>query len=153
MRINMIFSVLLPFISASLHAGENFGVGHLLKARFLKEMEAAENGAAVLKIQDYDGKKSFTNDLYLLKSNGILRRLTYNGDGKGSFAVSPDGTRVVFYASKDGKQGLFVLPLDGGESYLLKELPVAVDNVRWIKADKSDKIFFTANVFTECAAG
>lgn len=104
--------------------------------------------ALVAQIQEWDGGPKFLRDLWLIGPGAKLRRLTRGGKGAGSFAVSPDGQNVVFYGEREGKSGIYSLPLDGGEASLIFELPIAADNLKYV----GEKIFFTAWVYPECGA-
>jgi dipeptidyl aminopeptidase/acylaminoacyl peptidase len=77
-----------------------------------------------------------------------MARLTTGGNNYGPMAVSPDGTAMVFSGERNGKRGLFVMPLGGGEASLLREMPVDAESLRWTKGG----IFFTAMVLPECGA-
>lgn len=104
------------------------------------------SGDAVLQVQEWDGGPRFLKDLWLIRPGAEPRRLTSGGKTGGSFAVRPDGREVVFFGEREGKKGLFSLPLDGGEAVLLMEMPVAAENLRLV----GERVFFTASVFPEC---
>lgn len=69
--------------------------------------------------------------------NGKIRQLTRGGKD-GSPAVSPDGKSILFVSrrDKDAKgSGLYLLPLEGGESRLVKTLKGGFSSVSWIDSE------------------
>ncbi len=102
----------------------------------------------VLQVQEWDGGPRFQKDLWLVRPGVTPRRLTAGGRTGGAFAVSPDGRRVVFAGEREGKKGLYALPLDGGEAVLVAETPVEAENLRFA----GPRIWFTASVFPDCGA-
>ena len=67
------------------------------------------------------------SDLYLLDvESGEVRRLTLSDSTNSAPAISPDGSRVAFTSSRTDKPQLWLLPLGGGESRQLTDLPQGV---------------------------
>jgi dipeptidyl aminopeptidase/acylaminoacyl peptidase len=120
----------------------------VMKMLLITAMEANPADSTVLiQVQEYDGRDKFTKDLWYVKAGGKPKKLTTFGVS-GSFTFSPDGKKVAFYGERNGKTGIFILPLDGGEAQILKEVPLTADNLRWIK----DRIFFSSEVFPDCGS-
>jgi dipeptidyl aminopeptidase/acylaminoacyl peptidase len=66
-------------------------------------------------------------DLHLLDvESGTARRLTFSDSTNSAPAISPDGSSVAFTSSRTEKTQLWLLPLDGGESRRLTDLPQGV---------------------------
>lgn len=66
-------------------------------------------------------------DLHLLDvETGEVRRLTFSDSTNSAPAISPDGSTVAFMSTRTEKPQLWLLPLDGGESRRLTDLPQGV---------------------------
>ncbi len=121
----------------------------VMRMRVITGLEPVPGSAdLVLQVQEWDGGPRFLKDLWLVRPGAAPRRLTAGGRTGGAFAVSPDGRRVVFSGEREGRKGLYALPLDGGEAVLLAETPVGADNLRFV----GTRIWFTASVFPDCGA-
>lgn len=95
-------------------------------------------------------KNRLVSDLWLQPvAGGPGRRLTAHEAGEASPAISPDGTRVVFVAKRDGDEEaqLYLLRLDGGEAERLTELPAAPQSPRFTADGK--RVVFSASVLGE----
>ncbi|NND84414.1 MAG: hypothetical protein HKN46_04635, partial [Acidimicrobiia bacterium] len=76
-------------------------------------------------IDDNEG----TTALHLV-ADGELRLLTADGS---SPALSPDGTRLAFLRSIDGRAQLHVMPVGGGEATLVTDaFPLGAGAPRWL---------------------
>jgi len=143
------FAIVLLWAGAALADPRAVQIEDVMRLKMIGDLQPIPGTReAVIQVQQWDGGPKFSKDLWRVRANGDPRRLTSGGKTGGSFAVSPDGSRLVFAGERSGKKGLYGLPLDGGEAELLIELPVDADNLRWVQ----DRIFFTASVFPECGA-
>lgn len=110
-----------------------------------------DGAVAVYPRSVWDAEKNrLLSDLWLQPvAGGPGRRLTAHEAGESSPAISPDGSRVVFVAKRDGDEvaQLYLLRLDGGEAERLTQLPVAPGSPRWPADGK--RIVFSANVLGE----
>jgi dipeptidyl aminopeptidase/acylaminoacyl peptidase len=83
-------------------------------------------------------------DLYLLDVESCaVQRLTVSDSTNSAPAISPDGSKVAFTSSRTEKPQLWLLPLDGGESRQLTDLPQGVGGGAVWSPD-GRKIAFTA---------
>lgn len=141
------------FLGAMIGLTENQGdarsitIEDVMRFRMITDLQTATAGV-VLQVQEWDGGPRFLRDLWLVQPGKGLKRLTTGGRTRGAFAVTSDGRSVVFYGEREGKQGLFELPVDGGEASLIAEIPIPVANLRIV----GGRAWFTANVFPECGA-
>lgn len=110
-----------------------------------------DGAVAVYPRSVWDAEKNrLLSDLWLQPvAGGPGRRLTAHEAGESSPAISPDGSRVVFVAKRDGDEvaQLYLLRLDGGEAERLTEIPATPMSPRWT-ADGT-RIVFSANVLGE----
>ncbi|MBI5528658.1 MAG: S9 family peptidase [Deltaproteobacteria bacterium] len=126
-----------------------FDAESLVHTRFVADMVPSPSGDfAVIRLTDWDGGDRFLSDYHLVKVSGAVTRLTGSGKSSGPFAISPDETQLVFFGEREGKKGLFLMGLAGGEPRLLREMPVEAENIRWVKGG----IFFSAMVAYGCGA-
>ncbi len=121
----------------------------VMRFRVITDLQPVPGSAdLVLQVQEWDGGPRFLKDLWLVHPGAEPRRLTAGGRTGGAFAVSPDGRRVVFAGEREGRKGLWGLPLDGGEAVLVAEMPVGAENLRYV----AGRVWFTVSVFPDCGA-
>ena len=124
-------------------------IDDVMRLRIVGAIEANPAGpGAVVQLQDYDGGARFQKDLWWVQAGQAPRRLTTGGRTRGAFALSPDGRHVAFAGERNGRQGIFEIPLDGGEARLIAELPLDADALRWV----GGRIYFAAGVLPDCKA-
>lgn len=131
-------------------APRNPTIDDVMGLRMISGVEVDPSGkGVVLQITSYDGGERFLRDLWWLPTGATEpRALTVGGRGSGSLAFSPDGKQLAIAGTRDGKTGIHVLPLDGGEFRLMLALDLAPDNLRWVQ----NHLYFTARVFPDCGA-
>lgn len=123
-------------------------IDDVMRMRVIVGVEVAPTGRdAVLQIQEYVGGPKWQKDLWRVVPGGEPKRLTTGGRTGGSYTYSPDGARIAFLGERGGKQGIQVLPLDGGEARTVLETPFPVENLRWV----GGRFYFTAAVMPACA--
>lgn len=141
--------ILIATTGTALAGSHPVTIDDVMKMKIITAMQANPAGrGVVIRVQEYDGGKRFQSDLWLVNGGAAPKRLTQGGNGNGAFAWAPDGKSLVFTGHRNGKSGIQILPLDGGEASLLKEFPVMPGNLRWV----GKSIYFSAGVFPECGA-
>lgn len=73
-------------------------------------------------------------DLWLLRTDGSqTRQLTSHPASEGSPLISPDGSRLVFVAQREGDKApqLYLMELAGGEARRLTSVPTGVAQPKW----------------------
>ncbi len=120
---------------------------------FLSEPSLSPDGAlAALSVHravlDKD-KDEYEGNLWLVPlAGGAARQLTTSGKDAGP-KFSPDGKRIAFTSKRDmGKEdkgnGLFVIPVDGGEARLLLRRKEGIEGFAW--SPDGSRILFLSNV-------
>lgn len=128
----------------------------LFRFRFMVGADLSADGARVVFAQtriapgetETDDEIEHT-DLYLLEvGSGTVRRLTLSDSTNSAPAISPDGSAVAFTSTRTEKPQLWLLPLDGGESRQLTDLPQGVGGGAVWSPDGT-RIAFTAGPQSE----
>lgn len=140
-----IISVFIPF---ALFA-EPFTIEDFQSLKIIREFRVSPKGDLILSIRNLENKEKFTYDFYILKGN-LLKRLTYDGKGTGSFDISDDGEYLFYVFEKDDKTRLYRLPLFSGESEAIAEFPVGIDNIKFYKSLNRECILFSASIYIDC---
>jgi len=142
--------IILSFILISISAfADGFTIDDFQNLKIIKEFKVSSKGDILLSIRDFENKKNFSYDFYVLR-NGRLDRLTYDGKGGGSFDVSYNGEYLFYTYEKDGKNYLYRLPLSGGESQIISEFPISISNIRLFRYNGKEQMIFSANILSEC---
>ncbi len=91
----------------------------------------------------------------LLQPQGPARRLTFPERGEkregqdSSPRLSPDGQRLAFLSSRDGKETqLYVMPASGGEARRLSSLPFGVGSLLWTPDGRG--LVVSSRVYAAC---
>jgi dipeptidyl aminopeptidase/acylaminoacyl peptidase len=106
----------------------------LFRLRFVVAADLSPDGTRIVFAQTRvapgeteDDDEVEHSDLHLLDvEKGTVRRLTFSDSTNSAPAISPDGSTVAFMSSRTEKPQLWLLPLDGGESRRLTDLPQGV---------------------------
>ncbi|MBP7125032.1 S9 family peptidase [Myxococcota bacterium] len=142
--------VLLPMVLAlpgRAETGKAPDIDDVMRLPVVSDFEVAPGGREVVfRLQRYDGGPRFLRDLWVFREGQGARPLTRGGRTGGSFTLSPDGKQVAFAGEREGKQGIFLLPLDGGEAGRVLESPIPLDNLRFV----GDFLYFSASVEPDC---
>jgi dipeptidyl aminopeptidase/acylaminoacyl peptidase len=79
----------------------------------------------IIEHPEHAGRRTYRTRLWLADIDGQAppRPLTRNDQDASQPAWHPAGDRIAFTRSDNGRQQVFILPLDGGESYPVTDLP------------------------------
>ncbi len=103
---------------------------------------------AVVPVVTYDEESESHSVLYIVDRDGATRQLTSSERHVSVPAPSPNGRRVAFLAkSGDDKPQVHVMPLDGGESRCVTDLPLGARYVAWVPGD--DSLIVAASVMRD----
>jgi dipeptidyl aminopeptidase/acylaminoacyl peptidase len=95
------------------------------------------------KEQDY----KYLRHLWLAELNTdhpSVKQLTYGDRSDSQPSWSPDGTKIAFVRKHEGQSQIWVLPLGGGEAYVLTHTEHGASNPRW--SPDGTQILFTSSI-------
>ncbi|HEV3252309.1 MAG TPA: S9 family peptidase [Puia sp.] len=77
-------------------------------------------------------RSEYVNQVFLCNTDGSNTIQLTKGDKNNSNPKwSPDGNRVAFVSNRDGKNNLYLLPLNGGEAEKITDVKTGVNNFDW----------------------
>jgi dipeptidyl aminopeptidase/acylaminoacyl peptidase len=113
---------------------ERFGIQHLGRIVRLSDPQIAPDGKSVVVVvsrPDYEENR-FDADLVRIDvADRSQRILTHGRRGVSQPRWSPNGTRLAFLATVEGRPQIFVLPMDGGEAWQVTKSPTGVQQYAW----------------------
>lgn len=86
--------------------------------------------------------------LWIVATSGAEARQLTQGGSDERARWSPDGKRISFLSSRDGKEQLYTVAIDGGDAVKVTTLSGGADNERWSPDGKW--IAFTSSVYPDC---
>ena len=111
-----------------------FGLEHGGKVVRVSDPQISPDGRSIAVIVGHANfeENRIDSDIVLVDiASGVERPLTRNRRGVAQPRWSPDGTRLGFLATADGKPQLFVLPMAGGEAWQATKAPGGVQQYAW----------------------
>ncbi|SIN73442.1 S9 family peptidase [Algoriphagus halophilus] len=148
----ILFSILMISVFA-LQAQDKkpIQLSDLTKIVSVSNPEITPDGQQVLFVKNYmeaekDGKFDYKRQLILMNLNHpeltkVLNSPTYEIS---NFTLSPDGKKLAFTKSWEGKSQIWVLPMDGGESQVLTDEKDGASSPVW--SPDGSKILFSFSV-------
>ena len=74
----------------------------------------------------------FISQLWVSNWEGTFnRQFTHLEQGVGSIQFSPDNKNISFLSMKEGKNQIFLIPIDGGESYAISQSTGSISAYKW----------------------
>jgi dipeptidyl aminopeptidase/acylaminoacyl peptidase len=146
MRIGKFATVLLTLAGAL--SAARFGIENIGKIVRLADPQIAPDGksiALVVSRTNYEENR-YDPELVLvdIASRG-QRVLTRDRRGVSQARWSPDGTRLAFLATVDGKPQIFVLPMNGGEAWQATKSPTGVQQYAWRPGGSNEIAYVTSD--------
>jgi dipeptidyl aminopeptidase/acylaminoacyl peptidase len=115
--------------SGQTESSHPFTVHDLVAMDRLAEPQPSPDGALVAFVVsrlDLDANRR-RSDLWVVGADGAnLRRLTTHDDGVSSPRWTPDGRAILFLSNRSGSSQVWRIPVEGGESQPVTELPLDV---------------------------
>ncbi len=154
MNIKYTFSVLLFFLSLPLLAQQKQPIltSDVLKLQTASQISISPYGNRAVYVvtsitEDKEQDYKYLRHLWLADlntDNPAVQQLTY-GDRSDSQPVwSPDGSKIAFVRKEGEKSQIWILPLTGGEAYVLTDTEHGASNPSW--SPDGTKMLFTASL-------
>src|SRR5260370_20889064 len=132
MRFIRMFAFSVALAAVSLAA--RYGLEHGGKIVRISDPQISTDGksiALVVEHANYEDNR-YDSDLALIEIGTRAQRLlTHARRSVRQPGWSPDGSRIGFLSAVDGKQQLFVLPMDGGDAWQVTKSPTAIQQYAW----------------------
>jgi dipeptidyl aminopeptidase/acylaminoacyl peptidase len=132
---------LLFTLLASTLSGARFGTEQLGKLVRVADPQVSPDGksiALVVSRTNYEENRYDPQLVLLDVAGGSQTVLTRERRGLSQPRWSPDGTRLAFLATVDGKPQIFVLPMHGGDSFQITKSATGVQQFAWRPAGGDD---------------
>jgi dipeptidyl aminopeptidase/acylaminoacyl peptidase len=127
------WTALLLAVAVSLPAAR-FGIEHIGRIVRLNDPQISPDGksiALVVSRTNYEEDRYDPQLVLIDVATHAQRVLTRDRRGLGQARWSPDGTRLAFLASADGKSQIFIMPMSGGDSWQITKSPTGVQQFAW----------------------
>lgn len=153
MRKLLLISLVLAQVFCAGQGRTPVKVTDLLKIRSASALSLNKDGSALLFTVtsiEPDGEikweYKYVNQLWLAAADGSTppRQLTTSRDGSSQGVFSPDGKKVAFVRTVDGKGQVFIISLDGGEATQLTRSKYGAGSPKWSPDGK--KIIYSCSV-------
>jgi dipeptidyl aminopeptidase/acylaminoacyl peptidase len=82
-------------------------------------------------------KSEYVSQIHLSNGDTPARRITFAEKSSTQPRFSHDGTRLALLSPRGGKNQIYVMPLDGGESEAITDMKGDISNFQWSPDDKS----------------
>ena len=114
--------------------GARFGLEHIGRIARLTDPQVAPDGrsiAVVVSRANFDENR-YDGDIVLVDlATRTQKTLTHGRRAVAQPRFSPDGRRLAFLATVDGKAQVFALPMDGGEAWQVTRSATGVQQFAW----------------------
>jgi Tol biopolymer transport system component len=121
-----------------------FGIEHVGRIVRLTDPQLAPDGksiAIVVSRTNYEEDR-YDPELVLIDvATHAQRVLTHDRRGLAQARWSPDGARIAFLASVDGKTQIFVMPMSGGDSWQITKSPTGIQQFAWRPGTRNEIAF------------
>ncbi|WPP51605.1 S9 family peptidase [Catalinimonas niigatensis] len=105
-------------------------------------------------VEDEEQDYKYLRHLWLANldhDNPSVQQLTYGDQSDGQPSWSPDGSKIAFVRKHEDKSQIWILPLTGGEAYVLTKVKHGASNPQW--SPDGTQILFTSNIPMEELSG
>jgi dipeptidyl aminopeptidase/acylaminoacyl peptidase len=110
-----------------------------LGVRSISDLRVSPDGSRIAFVVSEPPKATDRNrDLWLVTiATKEVRRLTFTDTAESSPRWSPDGRTLAFLSDRDGRNQIYLLPMDGGEAQRLTEGKNSVRSLEWAPDGKT----------------
>lgn len=140
-------SLVFQTLASSQPQKRKFTIRDMLSINVASQIDISPNGKFVVFILskvDFNESK-YNTDIYIVSTeSGEVRQLTFSKEDESMPKFSPDGKFIAFLSNrklsadeKEVKNQIWLLPIDGGESYKLTDAPEGVISFKWMPDGKS----------------
>ena len=120
----------------------------LLKLKFIRSVAISPDEKQIaysLEWIDAEENKYYSNIWLVSAKGGKPRQFTHGKVKDGKPCWSSDGKRIAFISKRNEKQGIYIIPADGGESRKLVEMDGTFSSLSWSPNGKSLLCTFRKN--------
>ncbi|HEY2932639.1 MAG TPA: S9 family peptidase [Acidobacteriota bacterium] len=152
LSISLACGCICDFFPSALAQGKRFSVDDLIRVRRVSDPEVSPDGRwVVFTISEVAWEKNGRNtDLWVVSTEGGQpRRLTQEPGRDDSPRWSPDGKRIAFISTRDGKPQVWLAGIDGSAPSKVTQVSTGADGVVWSRDGKF--LAFSSDVYPECA--
>jgi len=132
--------------------------GDLMKIVTVNQLHISPDGSKAVGIVNRKAVKNeneyyYTRHLFLfdLVNKKNHRQLTFGDRNDGSPQWSPDGKHIAFIRTENDKSQIWILPLEGGEAYVLTRAEYGAFRPRW--SPDGTKILFQSSIPRHATVG
>jgi len=155
----LLFLTFIITISLSLFSSGNCPAGEkraitfddLISMGRIGDFEISPDGERIVFTTTWFDKENNTSntDIYIASiRDGNPTRFVKSSGNDYSPCWSPDGKRIAFVSDRDGTPQIRIIPVNGGESRKITNVPTGVSAPLWSPDGKT--IAFTSRVYPEC---
>ena len=146
-------STFLFLLSWSQNGKDPVKVTDLLKIKTIGSVTLTKDGSkvafTVTSIEPEDNSQweyKYVTQAWMVPTDGSAppRQLTYSANGASQLTWHPDGKKLAFVRTADGKPQIFILSLEGGEPVQLTKNKYGAFSPRW--SDDGKQMLFVANI-------
>lgn len=136
----------LLFVIPKIEAQTNWSPEQCLKLKNISSSIVSPDGSKVLyAVREAimtDDRSEYINNIWICNADGSNHiQLTKSDKNSANPGWSPDGKWISFTSSRDGKNNLYLLPVNGGEAEKITDVKTAIGSYKW--SNNGQMIAFT----------
>ena len=154
MKKNILHSLLIFLLSLNVIAQPNQPIvtSDMLKLRTASQISISPYGSRAVYVvtsiaEDEESNYSYHRHIWMANldnDNPYTQQLTYGDRSDSQPSWSPDGAKIAFVRKEGDKSQIWILPLTGGEAYVLTNAKHGASNPQW--SPDGSKILFTSSI-------
>jgi dipeptidyl aminopeptidase/acylaminoacyl peptidase len=148
MRIIVVFSILIYFMTLNVYSKNLMTMVDLLNIPSLDDAQLSPNGEAVLFVKsdaNWQENKNISKIWRINRNGKNLKQITSGVTDATSPRWSPDGKEILFLSKRDDdkQKQIYIIPADGGEAVRLSNHMSDVSSATW--STDGSEIYFLAS--------